>query len=143
MFSDNLFSFGLAGPLGLLVLGVPVIGLLCSGVAIKVRIRMDSGLTKCDSQPKIDWSIGVLATSNLLQILGLISYYGFESWETWKILVIISIFILCPISALLAILGRGVGRRVLLVGHGLIALWVAVILLMILIHGDWSHLMSL
>jgi hypothetical protein len=144
MFSNGLFSFGLAGPLGLLVLGLPAIGLLCSGVAIKVRIRIDSGLAKNNSQPKIDWAIGVLATSVLLQILGLVSYYsGFESWETWKIQVMIGIFILWPVSAILAVWGRGVGRSVLLMGHGLIAFWVAAILLIILIHGEWSHLMSL
>ena len=40
MFSNDLFSLGLAGPIALLCLGVPAVELLFAGIVIVVRSRM-------------------------------------------------------------------------------------------------------
>jgi hypothetical protein len=101
--------------------------------------RQDSsGFWACKSNPqlKIDWALGILATSGLLPILGFVSYYFcLGSWTTWMIPTMIAIFLLWPVSAVLAIWGTGVGRLQLLVGHGLIALLMASLLLTAWIHG--------
>jgi hypothetical protein len=135
MFSNSLFSLGLILPLLLLFLGHVVIGLLFSGAAIVVRLRADSSLAARASQAKIDWAIAILASSELLQILGA-SLLHIETKQGIGIgLLAIGMFLLWPISALLAIWGLGAGRRALLIGHGLIALLVAVLLLSVLLHG--------
>jgi hypothetical protein len=134
MFSNGLFSLGLAGPLLLLFLGPAAIGLMFSGAAIVVRLRADSEHAAGESQPQIDLAITFLAISVALSILGAIIY---QNWDDGigSMLAIAGIFLLWPVSAALAIRGRGVGRSVLLVGHGLIALWLVAIFLSILIHG--------
>jgi hypothetical protein len=99
-----------------------------------VRLRADSELTAGESQPRIDSAIAILAISVALSILGAIIYHNLDD-GAGMVLVIVGIFLLWPVSAVLAIRGRGVGRSVLLMGHGLIALWLAVILLTVLIHG--------
>jgi hypothetical protein len=134
MFSGGVFSLGLAGPLLLLFMGPMAIGLMFSGAAILVRLRADSELTAGESQPRIDSAIAILAISVALSILGAIIYHTLDD-GAGMVLVIVGIFLLWPVSAVLAIRGRGVGRSVLLMGHGLIALWLAVILLTVLIHG--------
>ncbi len=113
-------------------LGPVVIGLLFAVTAIVVRLRADSELTLGESQPQIDSAIVVLVISMVLSILGAVLYHYTGGWE---MLVAAGLFLLCPVSAVLAILGRGVGRNVLLLGHGLIALWMAVIVIAVLIHG--------
>jgi len=99
-----------------------------------VRLRADSEHAAGESQPQIDLAITFLAISVALSILGAIIY---QNWDDGigSMLAIAGIFLLWPVSAALAILGRGVGRSVLLVGHGLIALWLVAIFLSILIHG--------
>jgi hypothetical protein len=135
MFSGGLFALGEAGPLLFLFLGPSVIGLLFSGAAIFVRLRADSEATAGETQPKIDTAIAVFAISGLLSILGLILNRYWVDTGTGMMLAIVGIFLLLPVSAVLAIRGRGAGREVLLVGHGLVALLVSVLLLSILIHG--------
>jgi hypothetical protein len=51
------------------------------------------------------------------------------------ILTLVGVFILWPVGGLITILGRGAGRGQLLVGHGLIALLMASLLLAVWIHG--------
>jgi hypothetical protein len=128
----GIFSMGLIGPLILLFLGHVAIGLLFSGVAIAVRIKADSSLVTRKSQTKIDWAIAILAISELLQILGLRHLFG-ETDLVW--LLVVGLFLLWPASAVLAIWGRGAGRKVLLVGHGLIALWVSAFFVIVIAHG--------
>jgi hypothetical protein len=55
-------------------------------------------------------------------------------YGTGTMLAIAGMFLLWPVSAVLAVRGRGVGRSVLLIGHSLIALFVIVLLLSVLIH---------
>jgi hypothetical protein len=138
MLSNGLFSLGLILPLLLLFLGHVVVGLLFSAVAIAVRIRADSSLTAGKSQRKIDLAIAVLAYSELSSILGaslLHKYLG-----AGEMLLASGLFLLWPVSAFLTIWGRGEGRNVLLVGHGLIALWVALFFLSIFIYDHSSTL---
>jgi hypothetical protein len=132
-FSDGWFSVGLAGPLALLFLGFLAIGLLFSGASIVVRQRADYELTAGKSQRKIDWAIAILVVSNLLSILGGYLYHN-SSAETGAgmMLFIFAIFLLWPVSAILTLRGRGAGRKVLLVGHGLIALLISVVLLSVI-----------
>lgn len=135
MFSDGLFSVGLAGPLFLLFLGFLAIGIPFSSAAIVVRLRADSELTAGKLQRKIDWAIASLAISGVLPILGgVLSHYGF--FGTGMILAGVGILLLWPASAVLVVRGRGAGREALLVGHGLIALLVVVLFLSVLIH-EW------
>jgi hypothetical protein len=135
MFSDGLFSVGLAGPLLILFLGFLAFGLLFSGASVVVRLRADSEFTAGKSQRKIDWAIAILVISSLLSILGGYLYHNSSAETgTGMMLFIVGIFLLWPVSAILTIRGRGAGRRVLLVGHGLIALLIAVLLLSVIIY---------
>jgi hypothetical protein len=132
MSGNGIFSLGFAGPLILLFLGFVAIGLSFSGGAVVVRQRADSEHMAGKSQTKIDISIAILAISALLPIFaGVISHFG--AYGAGIILAVIGPFLFWPVSAVLAIRGKGAGRRVLLVGHGLIALLVAVLLLIVLI----------
>jgi hypothetical protein len=133
MVGNGILSSGLIGPLILLFLGHVVIGLLFSGVATAARISADSRLAAGKSQAKIDLAIAILASSELLQILGACLLHSDAGLGIGFL--VVGLFLLWPASVVLAILGRGAGRRVLLVGHGLIALLVAVLLLSVLIHG--------
>jgi hypothetical protein len=133
MAGNGIFSLGLIAPLLLLFVGPVGIGLLCSVVAIVVRRRADSELSSGESQSQIDTSIALLAISALLSACSLIPTRD-AVFGTGTTLAIIGMFLLWPVSAVLAIRGRGVGRKVLLVGHGLIAVWVLVLVLSILIH---------
>jgi len=134
MSGNGIFSMGLAGPLILLVLGQVAIGLLFSGAAIVATLRADSELRAGKSLTKTKVSIVILVVSALLPILaGALSRYG-AYYGAATILALIGPLLLWPLSAVLAIWGRGAGRRVLLVGHGLIAAWVSLLLLIILIH---------
>jgi hypothetical protein len=134
MSGNGIFSMGLIGPLLLLFVGPVGIGLLCSVAAIVVRRRADSELTSGESQSQIDTSIGLLAISTLLSVCAVMPSRegGFGAGTT---LAVVGTFLLWPVSAVLAIRGKGVGRKILLVGHGLIAAWVLVLLLSMLIQG--------
>jgi hypothetical protein len=137
MSGDGISSFGLTAPLillflALLFIGFVAIGLSFSGAVIVVRLRANSELMAEKSQAKINVSIAILAVSALLPILaGFLSHYG--AYGTGIILAAIGPFLLWPVSAVLAIRGRGAGRRILLVGHGLIAVMVALLILIPLI----------
>lgn len=133
MFSGGLFSVGLAGPLLLLSLGFLVFGFLFAIIAIGVRLRADIELTSGESQRKIDLAIALLVISGVLPILGgVLSRYG--SFGLGMILASVGVFILWPVSASLAVRGRGAGRAALLMGHGLIALCAVVLILSVVIH---------
>jgi len=142
MLSDDLFSLGLFGPLLYLILGFVAIGLFFSGAVIVARCRSGYGLHVEQSQRKIDWGTAILAVSALLPMLAGILYH-YAAYRVGTMLAAIGLLLLWPVSVALAIFGRGTGRRALLAAHGLIAFWMAVILLIIWIHGDWSQLMSL
>jgi hypothetical protein len=141
MSGDGMSSLGLTAPLILLFLailfmGFVATGLFFSGAAIVVRLRPDSEATSGKTPPQIYASIAVLAVSALLPILaGFLSHYG--AYRAEIMLTAIGPFLLWPISVMLAIRGRGAGRRILLVGHRLIALWVAFIGITTLIYFLW------
>jgi hypothetical protein len=137
---DGIFSLGLIGPLALLFLGSLAIGLLVSGVVIVVRLRADSKLLSTKSQSQIDSSIALFVISESLSVIGGIIFRNGEYGAGIKF-AIAGIFILWPVSAVLAIVGRGVGRKVLLIGHALIALWVVVLVLIMSIYVLRSRLM--
>jgi hypothetical protein len=139
MSGNGIFTLGLLGPLALLYVGQVVIGLLFSGMVIIERLRADTEQLSGQSQSKVDSSIAVLVISELLSICGGIVFHNGE-YGTGMNLALIGIFLLWPVSAVLAILGKGAGRRVLLVGHALIALWIIFIFLAILIFVLWSRL---
>jgi hypothetical protein len=130
MFSNCIYSVGLAGPLLLLFIGFLVIGLLFSGAAIVVRLRADTELNAEKSQRKIDWAIAILAISGVLPILGgVLSHYGFPG--RGMILAIVGTLLLWPTSVVLTVWGRGAGRNILLVGHALIPLLAAVLIFIV------------
>ena len=122
MAGNGVFSLGFVGPLILLFLGFVAIGLSFSGALIVARLRANSEHTTGKSQPKIDMSIAFLGVSALLPILaGVPSHFG--AYGAGLMLGVIGPFLLWPNSAVLAIQGRGTGRRVLLVGTGSSAFW--------------------
>jgi hypothetical protein len=133
MFTDGLFSLGLAGPLLVLVLGHLAIGLLFSGAAIVHRLRSGSEPAAAGPQRKIDWAIAILAASGILSIVGATFFHFGSEVGIW--LFVVGLLFLWPVSAVLAIVGRGVGRVQLFVGHGLIALLVVSLVLAVWIHG--------
>ena len=97
-----------------------------------VRLRVDPGLIAEKSQRKIDWAMAIFAISGVLPILGgVLSHFG--SANTGIILAIVGIMLLWPTSVVLTVLGRGVGHKILLVGHALIPLLVAVLILAVVI----------
>ena len=51
------------------------------------------------------------------------------------LLAVVGVFILWPLSAAFGLRGRGAGREPLMVGHGLIAVLMVVLLLSILVHS--------
>jgi hypothetical protein len=134
MAGNGIFSLGLFGPLILLFLGFVTMGLLFSGVAIVVRLRADSEKAARGKQSKIDSAIAILAGSAVLFICGVSILHIEAEFNIGILLVAVGLFLLWPLSAILAILGRGAGRKVLLVGHGLIAAWVSLLLLIVLVH---------
>lgn len=116
--------------LALLLLGFVTIGLSFSGATIVARRRGNSEFTAEESHAKIDMSTALLAVSALLPLLaGVLSRFGAST--AGLMLLPIGPLLLWPISAVLAIRGKGAGRRVLLVGHGLIALLVALLILIL------------
>ncbi|MGA3048754.1 MAG: hypothetical protein ABSD67_19130 [Terracidiphilus sp.] len=134
MFVGGFFSYGNATPLLLLLAGTVIIGLSSSGTAIFARIRADADLTAGESQSEIDTAIGIFVISWVLSIFGAFLYHhGLDG--IGQLLVIVGTFVLWPISAFLSLRGRGVGRNELLVGHGLIGLLMAILLLAILVHA--------
>jgi hypothetical protein len=138
MSGNWILSLGITTPmillfLALLLISFVVVGLSVSGAVIVARLRADSELTAGKSQAKIDVSVAILAVSALLPILaGTISRYG-AYYGAAMILAVIGPLLLWPVSAVLAIRGSGVGRRVLLVGNRLIAVLVALLVLIPLI----------
>ena len=138
MSGNWILSLGITTPMILLFLALLLIsfvvgGLSVSGAVIVARLRADSELTAGKSQAKIDVSVAILAVSALLPILaGTISRYG-AYYGAAMILAVIGPLLLWPVSAVLAIRGSGVGRRVLLVGNRLIAVLVALLVLIPLI----------
>ena len=138
MFTGGFFALGLMGPIAYLILGFIVIALLFSGAAVATSFRSNSGRKGVESQPRIDWAIGVLGISGLLSILG--ASFLINDVSTGTKLLALGLFLLWPVSAVLAIVGRGVGRKVLLVGHALIALWVGVAFLIMSIYVLRSRL---
>jgi hypothetical protein len=136
MSSGGFFSYGNAAPLLLLFGGTVVIGFISALAAIAIRLRADSELTTGELQPQIDSSIVILVISVLLSVIGAVLYHNSSAEsEKWMMLVIVGIFLLWPVSAVVTVRGKGAGREVLLMGHGLIATLVALLLLSIFIHA--------
>jgi hypothetical protein len=130
---DRRAMIGLTTPLTLLILaflllGFVAIGLSFSAATIVATRRGNSEFTAGQSHAEIDVSTAFLAVSALLPLLaGVLSRFGASTAAL--MLLPIGPLLLWPISAVLAIRGKGAGRRVLLVGHGLIALLVALLIL--------------
>jgi hypothetical protein len=129
------FAFGNAGPLLLLFFGTVAIGVFTAVAAILIRLRADSELTSGESQQQVDTSIVVLLISCLLSIVGAYLYHWTKEYGLGMRLALVGVFILWPLSAVFGFRGRGAGREVLLVGHGLIAALMVVLLLSILVHS--------
>jgi hypothetical protein len=129
------FAFSNAGPLLLLFFGAVVIGAFTSAAAILIRLRADSELTSGESQQQIDTSIIILVISSVLSIVGAYLYHWTTEYGTGMLLAIVGIFLLWPLSAVFGFRGRGAGREVLVVGHGLIAVLMVMLLLCILVHS--------
>ena len=131
---NALFALGLVGPLLLLVVGFIIMGLLFSGAALMSRCR--SGFTNTGKKGEwtMNWAIRALAGAAVAPILaGVISHFGAQG--TALGLTVLSFVALWPASIVLTFLADGAGRGLLLFGHGLIALWVIVIISLICIHG--------
>ena len=136
MSRGGFFSWGNAAPLLLLFVGFLVIGVLSSASALAIRIKADPELTTGELQSQIDTSIAIMVMSILFSLIGATLYHNsFATSGIGMMFIIFGLFLLWPVSAVLAVRGRGVGRERLLVGHGLIALLVSGLLLSILIHG--------
>jgi hypothetical protein len=133
MFSNGLFSLGYAGPLLLLFLGSAVIGLVFSGAAIVARRRAAPEAAQGELQSNIDLAIGILVVSGPLSFVGFAINYYWAS-KVGIMLAIVAVFILWPLSAFLAFRARGVGRKEILIGSGLIGLWVLGLLVIMAIH---------
>jgi hypothetical protein len=134
MFSSSLFSLGLILPLLLLFVGHVAIGLLFSGAAIVARFQADSEPAAARSRRRVDWAIAILAASVLSSILGACLVHIENKLVIAECLIIVGWFFLWPVSAVLTVWGRGVARRALLVGHGLIALLLVGLLICVWIH---------
>src|ERR1700733_13264756 len=116
MSGGGFFSYGNADPLLLLLAGFVVVGLLAAVAAIAIRLSADSELTTGESQPQVDSSIALLVISVLLSIIGAVLYhYSPAESGIAMVFIIVGIFLLWPVSALLAVRGRGSGREALLV----------------------------
>lgn len=139
MFSNGLFSLGLIGPLIYLFLGFVVIGLSFGAGAIAVRWRETPEPTSRVPQLRIDLSAVILAISALLPIIAVFLYHGGFQREG-IITPFLGMFLLWPVSAVFAISGKGAGRKLLLVAHGLIALWVFAFLMIMAIYVYRSRL---
>ena len=98
------------------------------------RFQADSEPAAARSQRKIDWAIPILAASVLSSILGACLVHIENKLVIAECLIIVGWFFLWPVSAVLAVEGRGVARRTLLVGHGLIALLLVGLLICVCIH---------
>jgi hypothetical protein len=98
------------------------------------RFQADSEPAAARSQRKIDWAIAILAASVLSSILGACLVHIENKLVIAECLIIVGWFFLWPVSAVLAVEGRGVARRTLLVGHGLIALLLVGLLICVCIH---------
>jgi hypothetical protein len=134
MYSNGLFSLGMVGPIGLLCLGMPAFELMLWGIVLVVRVQMGSKLRPEKRNVNLEWAIRTLVVSSLFPVLGFIcEYNGYYLY--FLILSEMGIFLLWPISAVLTILGKGVGRRLLLGGHGIIALFVLALFLSVRSHG--------
>jgi hypothetical protein len=115
--------------------GSIVIELFSAIAAIAIRLRADSDLTTGELQSQIDVSIVFLLISVLLSIIGAVIYHNSRAESgLGEMFIIVGIFLLWPVSAALTVRGRGAGREALLVGHGLTALLMSVLLLSIFIH---------
>jgi hypothetical protein len=117
-----------------------MIELLFSGVVIVVRGRRDFKFKLEKTNSNLERAIRTLVVSGLFPVLGLIcEMCGF--FRSFLIFTEIGIFILWPISAVLTILGKGVGRRLLLGGHGTIASFLFAIFWSVRSHGlTFPHL---
>lgn len=133
MSGEGIFSLGLIGPMAILFLGFQLIGVPFAIVAIATIARAKNK-NSGKSHPTIDLSLRVFILSLALSIVGwILVRYGAFFWG--PALAIFAIFLLWPISALLALRGGArAGRRILLVGHGLIAILVSLLLSSVLIH---------
>jgi hypothetical protein len=114
---NGIFLLGLIGPVLLLFVGPMAIELLFLGAAIFARLGADSEHSSRESQSQIDNSIGVLAISVLSSIGGGIIFRNGE-YRTGTILAVFGIFLIWPVSAVLAVRGRGAARRYCLWGTG-------------------------
>lgn len=132
MFSNSFFGLGAILPILALFLGYVSIGLCTAGIAVYVAIRASPKPVTRTSQRKAYWPIAALICSETSSVLGFLCFP--KEINLGIVLLGIGLLLLWPVSAALAIWGRGVARKSLLVGHGLIAVWICIMLLTICIH---------
>jgi len=129
MAGNGIYSLGLLGPLFLLYSGFVLVGVAFSGTAIAIRLRAGTAFGAEKLQFKIDLSIVIFAASVMASICGgMLSHGG--NYVAGVRCFFVSMFLLWPLSAVLAILGKGTSRRTLLIGHGLIALFMVISVVM-------------
>ena len=136
MFSNNFFGLGVLLPILALFLGYVSIGLCTAGIAVYVAVRASPKPVTRTSQRKAYWPISALVCSEASAILGFLCFP--KEMNLGIVLVGVGLLLLWPVSAALAIWGCGVARKILLVGHGLIAAWICIILLI-----TWIHMLDL
>ena len=106
----------------LLFSGIELIGAVSCVLAFIVRIRSKRKDPEQESQEEIDAAVLLLFVSVVLPVVGL-KLESFTHRQEWILLAIIGVFATAPISGILAFKGRGVGRKILLIGYGAMILW--------------------
>jgi hypothetical protein len=120
MFSNGLFALGFFGPLILFWLCHTLVGLAIALAALVTRLRANSESRKIGRPRPIVWAIAILACAEIASIVGA-SVLHIDG-SIGSIIVVVGLLVMWPISAILSLMGkRAVGQKVLLIGHGLIA----------------------
>lgn len=141
MFSNGLFSMGLAGPLVLLGFCIPAVELLLSAIALLVRHHSAHEFITKTSRMRSGGAVLSLVIAGLLPICGFIAD-TVGGFGLFHICAEIEILLLWPVSVVLVFGTRGVERKILLIGHGVIAFLVSAILISIRVQfGKWPTLL--
>jgi hypothetical protein len=132
MFSGNFFGLGAILPFLSLLLGYVVVGVIVSVTAVVATLRANAMPVVQLSRQSMYWSIGVLVCSEISTVVGACLIHS--ELDLGLMLIRVGFLFLWPVSAALAIWERGVARKTLLVGHGIIAAWTCIMLLSIVVH---------
>jgi hypothetical protein len=132
MFSGSFFGLGAMLPILSILLGYVVVGSSFSVAAIVVTLRVNSTPVAQIPRQRTYGPIGILVCSEILTIVG--AWLIPNELSLGIMLICIGFFVLWPASAAFAIWQRGIARKTLLVGHGIIAVWTCIMVLTIVMH---------